>query len=363
MHPCRHVQIVALAACAACGPGARDPLDSPPGATATAVAPQCGNQTDDDGDGWTDLTDSGCSDGDDDNEDGFNIAYECNDGLDNDADGLTDTVDPQCSESTGTESVPAIVLASGITMLPIESGTFGMGCTSEQEAYGTCGINEYPEHIVTLTHAFWMAETEVTQAQYKTVVGESPSYFGGCELCPVDQVSWHDAAAFTNALSAAEELQACYTCPAGECDPVAHLYACEGYRLPTEAEWEFAARCNERYTYAGSWFIDSVGWYVGNPPIDSQDGGAILVAWKEMNACGLYDMSGNVWEWTNDWYSSPYGGDAQVDPVGATTGIIRVRRGGSWNGAEDYCRVAFRSSNVPSNRSYNLGFRPVRSIP
>jgi formylglycine-generating enzyme required for sulfatase activity len=136
-----------------------------------------------------------------------------------------------------------------------------------------------------------------------------------------------------------------------------NVYACAGYRLPTEAEWEYAARGGESYTYSGSETVGDVAW-------TSENSGSTThpVAGKAANAFDLYDMSGNVWEWTHDWYAV-YASDAAVDPVGATSGSYRVARGGSWRYDPSGARVAIRYDDVPSNRSSELGFRLARSVP
>ena len=245
----------------------------------------------------------------------------------------------------------------GITMVPIAAGTFEMGCTPEQAADGNCDTNELDVHTVTLTHDFLLAETEVTQSQYEAVMGETPSFFAGCDACPAEQVSWDDAALFTNALSSIEGLDACYTCTGGVCTPVADVYGCEGYRLPTEAEWEYAARCGEGLVYAGSNDVTAVAWYV-----DNSGGVTHPAAGLAPNGCGFYDMSGNVWEWTNDWYESDYGIEAEADPLGAPAGVVRVVRGGDWDGFSRNTRTTSRNAGTPSGVSGDLGFRPVRSV-
>ena len=246
----------------------------------------------------------------------------------------------------------------GIAMVPIAAGTFEMGCTPEQAADGNCESDELDVHTVTLTHDFLMAETEVTQAQYEAVTGQTPSFFADCDDCPVEQVSWHDAAEFMNDLSSAEGLEACYSCAGGLCTPVAATYDCAGYRLPTEAEWEYAARCNEGLLYAGSNDTGVVAWHTFN-----SDNVTHPVATKAPNACGLYDMSGNVWEWANDWYEESYGFDAEEDPLGGLSGFSRVRRGGGWDSDVTAGRVAYRIGLAPFISGTGIGFRTVRSMP
>ena len=221
---------------------------------------------------------------------------------------------------------------NGITfkMIYVQGGTFQMGCTSEQ---GDCTKYDKPKHKVTLSD-FWMGETEVTQALWKAVMGSNPSYFKGDDL-PVDNVTWDECQKFISKLNSLTGKK---------------------FRLPTEAEWEFAARGgnkSQHYKYAGSNTIGDVAWYDGN-----SEGKTHLVKTKKANELGLYDMSGNVWEWCSDRYGD-YSSSAQTNPQGPSTGSVRVLRGGSW-GVDDgarYCRVAYRDSDFPSNRFTTRGFR------
>ncbi len=226
-----------------------------------------------------------------------------------------------------------------------------MGCTAGQSA---CDSDELTVMPVTLTYDYYMSETEVTQGQYEAMMGTNPSTDPECGGdCPVEYVTWYEAAQFANAVSAAEGLSSCYTCAGGKCEPVADLYGCAGYRLPTEAEWEAAARCGKDLLYAGSDDLDAVGWYE-----DNSDGTTHPVAQKAPNACGLYDMSGNVWEWVNDWYDDDYySNKSHNDPYGPESGVNRVNRGGSWNNTARNCRSSNRNRNEPTNRNNNLGFR------
>jgi len=161
-------------------------------------------------------------------------------------------------------------------------------------------------------------------------------------------VSWHDAVAYCNKLSIAAGLQQCYSG-----DRFAGL-ACTGYRLPTEAEWEYAARAGTTGARYGE--LDAVAWHEGNSFNETHPVGA-----RAPNNWGLYDMLGNVWEWTNDW-SAEHPGKA-VDPMGPSAGRSRVYRGGSWSLAARNVHAAYRVAGVPEYRYFNLGFRPARSIP
>ena len=214
-------------------------------------------------------------------------------------------------------------------MVWVEGGTFRMGATSEQgsEAYD----REKPVHSVTLS-GYYIGKTEVTQALWKAVMGSNPSYFKGADL-PVENVSWDDCQEFIRKLNALTG---------------------QNFRLPTEDEWEFAC-CggnNSRgYKYSGSKYIDDVAWYDG----DSGDK-THPVATESPNELGIYDMSGNVWEWCADRYGV-YSSGAQTNPKGPYDGSYRVYRGGSWSFNPRICRSSFRTDISPDSRSSYLGLR------
>ena len=229
------------------------------------------------------------------------------------------------------------------TMVAVEGGTFTMGATAEQgsDAYDS----EYPTHQVTLS-GFSIGQTEVTQELWQAVMGSNPSYFNGGSSGtnlnrPVEQVSWDDCQAFITKLNEMTGQQ---------------------FRLPTEAEWEYAARggnSSQGYKYAGSNTIDDVAWYWYNIPSQSEGTagyGTQTVATKQPNELGIYDMSGNVWEWCQDWYGS-YSAGAQTNPAGPASYSIRVCRGGSWCDYARSCRVSFRGSDSPDGRYSYLGLR------
>ncbi|MDR1342718.1 MAG: formylglycine-generating enzyme family protein [Prevotellaceae bacterium] len=216
-------------------------------------------------------------------------------------------------------------------MVAVQGGTFWMGCSQEQQ--GSCDADESPLHSVTVG-SFHIGKYEVTQAQWKTIMGSNPSGFQGDNL-PVENVSWSEAQEFISRLNAATG---------------------KSYRLPTEAEWEFAARggsMSRGYKYSGSHNLYDVAWFE-----DNSGGQTHPVGSKKANELGIHDMSGNVYDWCLDWYGT-YSASSQQDPMGASSGSYRVLRGGSWNYAAGYCRVASRNSCSPSNRGNFWGFRVV----
>ncbi len=235
-------------------------------------------------------------------------------------------------------------------MLHLPPGDFRMG----SDAFD----NEKPVRIVHLTRAFALSETEVTQAQYRAVMGNNPSRYKDrpdSDQRPVEQVSWFDAVKYCNRLSELENRKPCYAIQ-GEQVEWADA-ACSGYRLPTEAEWEYAARADQPYHYAGSDELDRVAWHSGNANETHS------VAQKAPNAWFLSDMSGNVWEWVWDKYSNSYLGAETQDPRGPRDGASRVQRGGSFSGEAVNARVADRFGIEPTFRVINVGFRLARSSP
>ena len=222
-------------------------------------------------------------------------------------------------------------------MVEVEGGTFMMGATSEQG--GDADSDEKPAHRVTLS-SFLIGETEVTQALWKAVMGSNPSYFTGDLQRPVEQVSWDDCQKFIRELNRLTGKQ---------------------FRLPTEAEWEYAARGGNKsrgYKYAGGNDIESVAWYDGNSGNWVFNRKTHPVAKKVPNELGLYDMSGNVWEWCQDWYEKDYySSSPSSNPTGPSSGSNRVHRGGSWCDDARDCRVSCRGSWRGDNRNYDLGLR------
>lgn len=248
-----------------------------------------------------------------------------------------------------------VLLAGLFTAKPIpedfilvEGGTFTMGAN---DGLG----NEKPIHTVAVD-SFYIKKTEVTQREWNAVMGNNPSQFQG-EDRPVERISWFDAIDYCNALSQIEELLPAYSINGEE---VSVNWNANGYRLPTEAEWEYAARGginSNSYTYSGANAVDDAGWHVGN-----SGAGTHPVAAKTANELGLFDMSGNVWEWCWDWYGD-YSPQDSLNPRGAAEGFRRVLRGGSWYYKEQYHRPASRHNLIPSNSGYDIGLRLVRTRP
>ena len=237
-------------------------------------------------------------------------------------------------------------------MLHIPAGEFRMGSTKY--------VNAQPVHFVKITRPFALSETEVTQAHYQAVMGENPSHFKDghdSALHPVENVSWFDAVRYCNKLSDLEGRQKCYEIKEPNVTWEKGL-ACEGYRLPTEAEWEYAAGADQSYEYAGSDKVDLVAWYSENA-----EGKTHPVKIMQANTWFLHDLSGNVWEWVWDRYKNKYAEASSDDPMGPdpSKGGNRVLRGGSYGLVAAYGRVTFRGGSAPSKRDRDFGFRLARS--
>jgi sulfatase modifying factor 1 len=215
-------------------------------------------------------------------------------------------------------------------MVFVEGGTFQLG--SETGEY-----DQRPVHTVILS-SFNIGKFEVTQAQWKAIMGSNPSYFKDCDQCPVEQVSWNDVQDFIRKLNAQTG---------------------KNYRLPTEAEWEYAAKggkSSKGYTYSGSNDLNSVAWNSENSGFKTH-----AVGGKQANELGVYDMTGNVWEWCSDWYGT-YNSYSETNPTGASLGKARVLRGGRGDDGAYYCRSAFRYGNFPDYWFSDYGFRLVLPV-
>ena len=220
-----------------------------------------------------------------------------------------------------------------IEMVKVEAGSFNMGATPEMQAPYEV---EKPVHRVTLTNNYYIGKYEVTQALWQAVMGSNPSYFKGDDL-PVEQVSWNDCQDFISKLNAMTGKR---------------------FRLPSEAEWEYAARGGKKsrgYQYSGSNTLGDVAWYEGNSGSKTH-----AVGTKQPNELGIYDMTGNVYEWCQDWYGS-YSSSPQTNPIGAVSGSSRVDRGGSWFFTAKHCRSSYRFNLTPGYRLNFLGLRLVLS--
>ncbi len=250
----------------------------------------------------------------------------------------TGATDPKAQQAT----IPIVTTTeyvgkTAFDLVQVKGGTFMMGCTDEKDK--DCDDNEKPPHQVSVSD-FYIGKTEVTQKQWREVMGTNPSNFKNCDNCPVENVSWEDIQTFLQKMNSQTKGRK--------------------YRLPTEAEWEFAARggnYSKGFKYSGSNNIDDVAWYRSNSKSKTYP-----VGQKKANELGLYDMSGNVYEWCSDWYDSYKDSDRntiQNNPTGAEKGTFRVFRGGSWYPNPQYCRVSGRFNDAPTYRDSNVGFRVV----
>jgi formylglycine-generating enzyme required for sulfatase activity len=253
----------------------------------------------------------------------------------------------------------------------IKGGTFIMGSPSKETNRGY-----YEDQRQVTVSSFYMGKYEVTQKEYKEVMGENPSYFIGNNL-PVERVSWYEAIVFCNKLSIKEGLNPAYSIN-GKTNPadwgkiptsnnkewndyVMIVDGSDGYRLPTGAQWEYACRAGTTTMYnTGAVISDNTGWYEVNSEHKTHE-----VGQKPANAWGLYDMHGNVYEWCWDWCwngYNDYSREAQTNPMGPNWGNLREARGGSWNYASVYMRSACQVANYPDYKLSDLGFRLVRNI-
>ena len=271
---------------------------------------------------------------------------------------------------------PDLGTVPALEWVTIKPGTFKMG-TPLNEACREPESTKETLHQVTLTRRFQISKYEVTQAQFAALLWYNPAKNKACGLdCPVEKISWHEAAAFVNALSLKAGLEVCYACtgkaPKVTCKPGpgfegAKIYTCLGYRLPTEAEWEYAYRAGTTSSlYNGELtkcmvkdpVADKAGWYK-----DNSGGVSHPVGKMAANPWGLYDMAGGVWEWCNDWWKIDLGGAAATDPGGGTEEYYRIVRGGSWYGFSYNLRGGQRFQKQPTYTCHGIGVRPVRTLP
>ncbi len=262
------------------------------------------------------------------------------------------------------------------TWLPVPSGMLDMGAPTSEP----CRSFTETLHQVTLTHGFVVQSTETTQGQFTSLMGYNPSFNPSCGMdCPVERVNWHESVAYCNALSTQAGKAPCYECASSGlgvvCDEAPAYsgqgaFSCPGYRLPTEAEWEYAYRAGTQTAFYNGGIdastcslcvpektADKIGWHC-----DNAGGMTHPVEQLNSNAWGLFDMAGNVWEWCSDWNQNDLGPYSATDPWGATTGTSRVARGGSWTNPASYLRAASRFSYDPLVRYPRIGFRCVRTL-
>jgi formylglycine-generating enzyme required for sulfatase activity len=233
-----------------------------------------------------------------------------------------------------------------------------------------CRVEHETQRTVQISRAISMAATEVTQGQFQALMGYNPSFWRGCgQDCPVERVTWHEAAAYCNEMSRQHDRAACYRCTGGRGDAtrcseaVEPIVSCGGYRLPTEAEWEYAARAGVAQAFSrgpvrscmtSDDTAGRVAWYKSN-----STGMTHPVAQKLDNPWGLYDMHGNVSEWVGDWYDADLGAEDVTDPAGPLRGTEKVFRGGDWYHNASHARSAHRERIRPEKRLSYLGFRCV----
>jgi formylglycine-generating enzyme len=236
----------------------------------------------------------------------------------------------------------SIAMASTV-LVPI--GSYKMGSNMLPD--------EQPVHLVTIDHQLIVFSTEINQGLYLEITKTNPSRFAFCgQYCPVEMVSWVEALVFANALSKRDQLPACYEVSEQKVTWKDGVH-CPGWRLPTEEEWGWLARGNQSHLYSGSDNPSEVSWYWDNGSVQTHRGGK-----KKANHFGLYDMSGNVWEWTWADYL-PYGSSLSVE---LNLSDPKVLRGGAWSVSPEETRVTIRHSALPTHKMGNIGFRLVRTV-
>ena len=216
----------------------------------------------------------------------------------------------------------------GLEMIALEKGRFVMGCLNQDQA---CEQDEKPRHEVELS-AFYLSKYPISQAQWAEIMGDNPSFFQDCWTCPVENVTWYEVQTFIQDLNQRTG---------------------ENFRLPTEAEWEYAARAGQESLYAGGSELENLAWYKENSQGKTQAMGQ-----KQPNAWGFYDFSGSVFEWCSDWYDpNYYTYSPKTNPQGPEQGQYKVLRGGAWDYPASSCRLSYRFNGKPQDRGANGGFR------
>ncbi len=266
------------------------------------------------------------------------------------------TMDTSSIQQDTADEMPTIDVAR------VPAGEFQMGCTEGDDA---CADNERPSHTVVLTRDYFVMTTEVTQELYEWVTGENPAEFTLSGQYPVEEVTWYDAVEFANGLSELEGREVCYEVLENELGELQVNFPnsldCTGWRLPTEAEWEYAARGGEDFVYAGSSTLDDIAWYEDNADQQSH-----AVGLKAPNGYGLFDMSGNLEEWCWDGYDESLYATLEAegtvtDPIGPFINNDRILRGGGWGLPPHFMRVSNRVVVSAENLRRIFGFRLVRT--
>ena len=277
----------------------------------------------------------------------FSFVLSCQQKVDDDRAGVLLSTYPDALAAIQSDAaVSKELVLEGLRLVSVDGASFQMGC-SDTDVH--CFDTEKPAHSVQITHALNVMSIELTQGLYQQLIGHNPSTFVDCGLdCPVERISWYDAVVFANVLSQTLELEACYHLHEGAVfwtNPT-----CAGWRLPTEAEWENLAMGGA----VDSGQIPERAWFSENSRGQTQP-----VAQREANGFGLYDMQGNVWEWTWDWFEA-YSEHSAQDPRGPLEGTQRIIRGGSWMSDARNTRATVRDALEPEIGASILGVRLVQ---